>query len=303
LNTNQKALEFFNQNEYQKALKLFKRAVIESRDIQSLNNLAWMYLYEEENDEEAFKLIQEVILMNPNSYFPYNILGEIYIRQKEWKLASDAFNKSISIHPNNEALANIAAAKYHLGDFKEAAELFQRFAGDSDYTMYSHLKCLIKLDMKCEAKNKLDKFNPDADDYVGDVEVAELYVELKCFKEAINFFEKGWDQYSKDPSWICIFVYALYQLGNTTRIDQVLQEGISEKKKDIKEAYEEELEENWTEDDKNNCIKQLIDEKNKYENMLELFSVGNTPIIDFEPSITGGCYLFGCKLHKHAEYQ
>ncbi|PWW32241.1 hypothetical protein DFO73_101504 [Cytobacillus oceanisediminis] len=74
MNTNQKSLEYFEQNEYEKALKLFKCAGKESRDIQSLNNLAWMYLYEEENDGKAFGLIQEVILMNPNSYFPYNML-------------------------------------------------------------------------------------------------------------------------------------------------------------------------------------------------------------------------------------
>ncbi|EOP52800.1 hypothetical protein IKQ_02898 [Bacillus cereus VDM053] len=47
----------FEQNEYEEAMELFQQAVRESRDVQSLNNLAWMYLYEEENDDKALELI------------------------------------------------------------------------------------------------------------------------------------------------------------------------------------------------------------------------------------------------------
>lgn len=77
MSTNQKALELFEQNEYEKALKLFRQAVEESRNIQSLNNLAWMYSYEEEDDQKALKLLKEVIEMKPASYFPYNLLGKL----------------------------------------------------------------------------------------------------------------------------------------------------------------------------------------------------------------------------------
>lgn len=72
----------FEQNEYEEAMELFQQAVYESRDVQSLNNLAWMYFYEEENDDKALKLIREAVKLNPSAYFPYNILGEIYIKQK-----------------------------------------------------------------------------------------------------------------------------------------------------------------------------------------------------------------------------
>lgn len=82
MNTNQKALELFEQNEYEKALELFRHAAKESRNIQSLNNLAWMYSYEVEDDNKALVLVKEVIQMQPLSYFPYSLLGEIYLRQK-----------------------------------------------------------------------------------------------------------------------------------------------------------------------------------------------------------------------------
>lgn len=133
-------------------LNFFEKQYAKSRNIQSLNNLAWMYSCEEEDDIKALELIKEAIERKPNSYFPYNLLGEIYLRQKNWKLASDALLKSISIQSSNEAYHNLAIAKYQLGDIKEASKFFLRVAGDSDDAMFSHVKCLIDLGMSKEAK-------------------------------------------------------------------------------------------------------------------------------------------------------
>ncbi|TDK61780.1 tetratricopeptide repeat protein [Bacillus salipaludis] len=303
MNTNQKAIDLLEQNEYEEALKLFQIAVEESRNIQSLNNLAWMYSYEENDDEKALELIEEAISLNPSTYFPFNILGEIYIRQKKWQLASEAFLKSISIQPSNEAYHNLAVAKYHLGDLKEASDIFLQVAGDSDDAMFGHVKCLIDLGMKTEARKKLEAFNEEADEFVGEIAVADLYVELDCYKEAIYWFEKGWKEYWKVPYWVSRFVYSLFKTKNINRIYEVIQESLEQKDEEIKDAFEEECEENWTENDKKENIKQLCEEKDKYQNMLELISSGHIPLIEFDPAATGGCYLFGCKRHNHPEYQ
>ncbi len=303
MNINKKALDFFEKNEYEEALSFFQKAVKESRNIQSLNNLAWMYSYEEEDDEKALELIKEVIHMNPLSYFPYNLLGEIYSKQKKWQLASDAFLKSIWIQPSNEAYHNLAIARYRLKDVKEASDYFLRVAGNSDSAMYSHVKCLIELGKKTEAREKLDAFMVEADEFVGEIEIADLYVELDCFNEAIYWFEKGWKDYWKDPYWISRFIYSLFHTRNITRIYEVVNEAIKQKDEEIKDAHEEECEENWTKNDKEAHITQLLEEKNKYENMVELISSGHIPLMEFEISITGACYLFGCKRHNHPEYQ
>ncbi|WP_454192729.1 hypothetical protein [Paenibacillus sp. Marseille-Q7038] len=52
MNINQKAIEYFERNEYDLTLALFKEALNESRNVQSLTNLAWIY-YHEENDVES----------------------------------------------------------------------------------------------------------------------------------------------------------------------------------------------------------------------------------------------------------
>lgn len=303
LNTNQKAIEMFEKNEYEEAMELFQQAVYESRDVQSLNNLAWMYFYEEENDEKALELIKETVKLNPSSYFPYNILGDIYIKQEKWKEAKDALQKSISIQPSNEAYHNLAVAHYNLGELEEASELFLRVAGDSDNIMYNHVKCLIDLGRTTEAKEKLDMFNEKSDNFIGEISVADLYVELNCYKEAIQWFEQGYKEYWKSSNWIGRFVYALFKMNHFSRINEVIREAIDQKEAEIEDVKKEEVEENWTEHDKKELIEEYIEENNYYKKMIERIESGYVPQLDFETYSIGACYLFGCKRHNHLEYQ
>lgn len=95
MNINEKAIEMFEQNKYEEAMELFQQAVHKSRGVQFLNNLAWMYFYEEENDDKALELIREVVKLNPSSYFPYSILGDIYMKQEKWTEANNDYKTMI----------------------------------------------------------------------------------------------------------------------------------------------------------------------------------------------------------------
>ncbi|WP_312504572.1 tetratricopeptide repeat protein [Bacillus luti] len=303
MNINEKAIEMFEQNKYEEAMELFQQAVHESRGVQSLNNLAWMYFYEEENDDKALELIKEVVKLNPASYFPYSILGEIYMKQKKWAEAKEALKKSLSIQPSNEAYYNVAVAHYNLGELEKASGFFLRVAGDSDYIMYNYVKCLIDLGRMKEAKEKLDTFSRKADDFVGEINVADLYIELNCYKEAIECFEKGYKEDWKSPNWIGRFVYALYKSNNFSRINEVIRESIEAKKVEIEDVKNEEVEENWTENDKKELIEEYTEEKNCYKKMIERIKSVYVPELEFETDYIGACYLFGCKRHNHLEYE
>lgn len=303
MNINEKAIEMFEQNEYEKAMELFHQAVQESRGVQSLNNLAWMYFYEEENVDKALELIKEVIKLNPSSYFPYNILGDIYLKQEKWAETKEVLQNSISIQPSGEAFHNVAVAHYNLGELEKASEFFLRVAGDSDYIMYNYVKCLIDLGRTTEAKEKLDAFNRKSDDFVGEIHVADLYVELNCYKEAIEWFEKGYKEVWKSPNWIGRFVYVLYKANNFTRINEVIRESIEAKTEEIEDVQNEEVEENWTEKDKKELIEEYTEENNCYKKMIERIESGYVPGLEFETYHLGACYLFGCKRHNHLEYE
>ena len=303
MNTNQKAIDLLERNEYEDALNLFQKALDEARNVQSLTNLAWIYWYEEYEDTKALGLLEEAISMNPSSHFPYNLLGEIYIRQEKWQNAKEILLKSISIHPSKTAYNNLAVANYHLGNIEDASKYFLLASEHSDYAMYSHVKCLIELGNLNEAKLNLDAFSEEDEEFVGEVDVADLYVELGCYQESIKWFEKGWDVYWKQPNWISRYVYSMLKLNHTTRSHEILNEVINQKIEEIKEAYEEECDEHWSKSDKETHIKELLDEKKEFEQMFEQISSGFIPIMEFDPSLQTGCYLFGCIRHNHAEYQ
>jgi len=303
LNINQKAIELLEENNYEESLKMFQEAVKISRDIQSLTNLAWIYCYEEYDDSKAIGLLEEAVNMNPTSHFPYNLLAEVYLRFKKWKNAKDMLEKSIAIHPTKIAYNNLGVVYYHLGQLKDASNFFLLGSEPSDWAMYSHVKCLIELGNINEAKLKLDSFSDKDDEFVGEVDVASLYVELNCHKEAVPWFEKGWNVYAKDSKWISRYVYSLVKMNNPTRAQEILNETINEKIEEIKDMYEEECDEDWTESDKQERIKELLDEKKEYEQIFERISEGYIPKMKFETSIKSECYLFGCKRHNHPEYQ
>lgn len=187
-------------NKYEEALQAFQLAVKESRDVHSLTNLAWMYYHEESNSQIAEELLIEVLQMNPQSYFPYNLLGEIYVDRNEWKKAVETLLKGIAITSTIEANNNLAVAYYHLGNLELAAEFFIKGSKtNSDYASMSHIWCLIKLEKNVEAKKALEKVDEEDDEFVGSVEVAEAYFELKDFATAELWYEKGWKDYYKQP--------------------------------------------------------------------------------------------------------
>ncbi|NQX65661.1 tetratricopeptide repeat protein [Paenibacillus alba] len=302
MNINQRAIEHLERNEYDAALALFKEAVNESRNVQSLTNLAWIYYHEESDKETALELVKEAISLNSSSHFPYNLLGEIYVELERWEDASIALLNSIAIEPSKEAYNNLAIAKYHLGELDEASVLFLKSAVPSDYTMYSHIKCLIELGRTHEAKCKLDAFSESDEEFVGEVHVAELYFELQCFSEAVHWFEKSWGTYYKTSDWVCRYIYSLIKTNSLNRAVEIANECIQIKINDIQEEHADQCDEDWTESEKAAYIKQLEDDKQEYESIINKISKGFVPPLKFSTSRSSSCYLFGCSRHNHHEY-
>ena len=86
------------------------------------------------------------------------------MKQEKWTEAKEALQKSISIQPSDEAYHNVAVAHYNLGEL-EKLQTFSCELQDSDYIMYSYVKCLIDLERTTEAKEKLDTFNRESDNF------------------------------------------------------------------------------------------------------------------------------------------
>ena len=281
---------------------IFQQAVKESRDVQSLTNLAWFYYREEGADEIAIELLIEAVRMNPTSYFPFNLLGEIYLKKEKWQKASIFLRQAIEIEPTTEACFNLGAVMYHLNDFEQAATYYKLSAGDSDYALYSYVKCLIRLGKVEVAKQKLTTFSGDSADFVGEVEIAELYMELDCHHLAISWYEKGWASYWLHSSWVSGYVYSLFKTNQIEQATIIQQEALRRKKEELEEEHEGQCDEHWTEYDKQQSINKLREEIDEFEQMIPRISNGYVPSAEFDPSIRTRCYLFGCQRHNYPEY-
>lgn len=302
MTTNQAAVEALESADYDRALALFEQAVHESRGVQALTNLAWFYYHEEGRTADAIEAAQEAIRLRPASPFPYNLLGEIYVVQERWEEAAALLRQAIAIEPTQAACTNLAIASYHLGQIEEASDLFLRSAEPSDYTLYSHIHCLIKLGRTAEAKQKLDAFSPEDEAYVGELYVADLYVELNEYAEAVRWFEQDWDGWVKSPDWVSRYAYSLIRMGQKDVAEERVRECIHKQAAAIREETAEACDEDWTESDKRTYIAQMEAEQRQYETMVSRIEAGDVPPLQFTASLRSGCYLFGCTRHGHPEY-
>ncbi|MHA6261376.1 tetratricopeptide repeat protein [Sporosarcina sp. CAU 1771] len=302
MSLNKQALHLFESNQNNEALALFQEVVNKERTVQALSNLAWMYLYEEEDQERAKPLLDEVLLHNPTSYFPYNMLGEIAMQEKNWMEAKKYLEQSLKIDRSSEAVHNLAVVHYNTGEFEKAAAGFQEIAKDSDLTRWFEVLARIQNKDVSTAKELLNAWNEHADDYTGAIEVADAFVELGCFEEARIMFEKEWEEYFVSPYIIHRYAYALYQLNELPKCQMVIQEAIKKKEIEVEEEKVEPCDEQWSEEDKLDRIAELQLELDGLRELFSKLEKGYRPQMEVELHTESNCYLFGCTLHGHAEY-
>ncbi|MFC7680393.1 tetratricopeptide repeat protein [Paenibacillus sp. GCM10028914] len=315
ITTNELAIEALENNDYDSSLHLFKQAVEESRNIQSLNNLAFLYISEGIRNEDrswasgdlaAIELLRECISLNPISPFPYSLLGEAYLNLGRWQEATTVLEKAITFEsPSPIAYHNLATAAYGLHDIEKAALYYSKAAETEtdEYAKYAYAKCLIELNQIDEAGQVLDELINETEDYIGDVEIAELYLEMKQYENAVVFFEKGWDQYAKEPVWVDRFLYSLLQTGQHHKAEKFVQEVVNDNLKLIEEIHEDTGDdENWTLADRHERILEIHTENDHFRTLVGRLATGYVPSMYFQTAILSDCYWFGCARHGHPEY-
>lgn len=301
MNLNQKAIELFEEKGYIEALHVFREAVRVSRDVQSLNNLGWILMHEKRDYPAALEILQEAVAMKPDSHFPYSVLGEVCLHLMKWEEARDALEKAMALQSTKTDYHNLGVAHYHLGNKEEAAQFFLLESEPSDGSLYCHIKCLIELGRMEQAKQLLGTFSEQDEDFAGEVDVADLYLELGCYHEAIHWFEKGWDLYGKEPSWVSRFAYCLVKVGKHDRGREILEEVIQERTERLEEVLHE-ADERWDEENRQWYIADLTSDKQAMEKILTNFPPGQLPPMEFLTTIKSDCCLFGCGRHGHPEY-
>ena len=72
---------------------------------------------------EAEALFEQAIQSDPSAFAPKRQLGELYLRQKEWTMAIDAFTAALELRPDfGPVHVRLAIAYASTGDFRAALE-------------------------------------------------------------------------------------------------------------------------------------------------------------------------------------
>lgn len=303
ISENTRAIMLLEQNNYDESFTLFKKLARETPSVQSLNNLAWFMLREEENRDEARILLEQTLVFNPKSSFPYMLLGEIALHNKEYNEAKHYLLQALSFSETEEATYNLAMAHFQLGEYEQAAKVFSRCDGDSGITQLHEVVSWLYAGHVDKAKALLANWNDEADDYTGAMEIADVYVELGCYNEARVQFEKEWNSYYTSPYCVSRYAYTLWQLEDYDACRAVVQQAIQQKKEERIDEQQRELDEHWTAQDRDECINELIEQQQTLETLWHRLENGDVPPFEYDMYPNGGCQLFGCMQHGHPEYE
>ncbi|MDF9555440.1 hypothetical protein P5757_10960 [Bacillus tropicus] len=83
----------------------------------------------------------------------------------------------------------------------------------------------------------------------------------------------------------------MFEQNKYEEANEVIRESIEVKTAEIKDVENEEVEENWTENDKKELIEEYTEENNCYKTMIERITSGYVPGLEFETYHIGACYL------------
>ena len=303
LSENQKAIMLFEQNEYDEALAMFKRLSDETPSVQSLNNLAWMFLREEEDRVEAQKLLQQVLAFEPRSPFPYMMLGEIALHNEQYEQAKSYLQQAITFEKTEVATYNLAIAHFHLGEYEQAAQQFARCTGESGQTQLHEVVAWVHAANHEKAKQMLAEWNEEADDYKGATEIADVYIELGCYEQACEQFEREWGNNITSTYLVSRFAYTYWQLQQRDACQSIVQQAIAQTAEEISNEQHTELDEHWSAKDRDEYIAKLMEQQETLETLMDKLQNGYVPEFEYDMYPMGGCQLFGCTQHGNLEYK
>lgn len=184
-----------NEQNYTKAINYFKKANdLEKNSAEYSYNLASAYFMEGWLDE-ALKYFTQAIGLDPNNIDYHYSLAYLYYQRKNYQKANIELN-FINERDKNHEFSKVLKALImsENGDLLNAKLNLEKLAEtnpDDDFISSSLTKIYKELSMPDMAKvsaQKALRIKPNSLNYLN--ELAELFIEEKCYEEAENLLEK-----------------------------------------------------------------------------------------------------------------
>ncbi|MGF9891055.1 tetratricopeptide repeat protein [Priestia megaterium] len=337
---NNLAIALMEANRYEEAFYHFEEAAKREPNVQSLFNLAYFYSTEgkpiiskvseneegnkkeeqplkeqviddeeeeyswETADNEAFELLEKIIKLNPQHYFPYNLMAEMYMKKEEYETAITFLKQAVSQTPSLENLHNLGMCYYKKGMISTAVDYFGKahaLRSERNLTLWPMLcygVCLAQLGRKEEArkiaKEMLILSKKEEQEFESDI--AEIYYFIDDYKEFVNEYSKlDWVFYSVE--YLPAYFYSLWKLGQSKEIEKLADEVIANKEKQIEEVLNDP--EDCDDFDKVEYEAEIREEIAFVRKTVQDVYAGIRPTIKFEPYLETGCYFYGCFRHNN----
>lgn len=295
-----KALQYFVDNEYDKAFARVKQLVANERTIENLHNLAWFYMHEEEKPICAKPLAEEVVVQQPNHVFPYALYGQILAHLGEYKLAEQMLEKALQMERLPVILHNLAYVYAENRKWQQAAQCLVEIAEPSSYEKLYELYYRLQADE--DILPYIRQWSDEDDHFIGWSELAELLIEMGEFTMAVDYFEREWGEVIFSSYAIERYSYSLWKLGKVERMDAILATALRHIREMIVEVENESVEPNWTAEDKAERLQELQAEFQQIQCLPRRLQQGYIPPLEMNFYVHGGCLLFGCPQHQHPYY-
>ncbi|MBA6338746.1 tetratricopeptide repeat protein [Colwellia sp. BRX8-7] len=286
-------------------LKLFRKAYLIEKTVKTTNNLAWLLYIEYGNTDQAITIIEECIAINPNSYFPYNLLGYILLDEERFDEAlyylSIAENKSEA----RDVVNNIGVAYFKLGNYEQAHKYFKKGSLLQDVenrSLYNLAVTALALQNIEETEELLVSLKGNLQnefiDPVCNYEIASIYVALNQYEEASNLtIELGLNGIDL-ADWPEL-AYSLFR-SHQTLFDKTISELIAEREEWIVELESEH--EDWEDYSSSEKLERI--EEFRTEILIRRNLKSSFEKIKPETKLETineycGCLLFDCKQHNN----
>lgn len=285
---------------------MFKRAFQIDPNVESLNNLAYYYLYEHDDSEIAVELLEKAVKMNPKSEFPYALLGEAYTDLKIYDKSEENLKMAANFNPSFAILNNLGFTVYKQGRIEEAIIFFERALKDKENveTLLSYGISLAYVGRINEAEKvaekliyKLENFLKTEKLIYSDIwylDIAAIYYETKNYKMACELFNEALKCGVGD--YLSMFQYSLLQCGRSREAENLCQEFRLSKEKVIEDIRDSDF---YSKKDEACFIEQNNDEIEQFLRLYVKIKNGYRPPLEFTPRYLRNCYLFGCIRHEN----
>ncbi|USL41048.1 tetratricopeptide repeat protein [Priestia megaterium] len=327
---NELAIVFMEINQYEDAFFQLQAAAEIKPSVQTLYNLGYFYFAEgkpiiedigsgsfEEDaeeeemsytweiaDKEAFDIVEDLLKNKPRHYFPYNVMGEMYIKKEKYEEAIGILEEAITLTPSLENLNNLGLCYYKKGRLPEAAECFRKahlLRSSNNYSLFPFLSygiCLAHLGKKSEAKEAAKELLllSEKEEEALEADIAEIYYILEDYEEVVKIYSKlDWEFYSEE--FFPTYFYSLWKLSKTKEIEELASKTIQRKEKEMKEVIQDTDEE---EEFKVECEEVTKEDIAFIKNTVKEVYWGKAPTVKYEPTLETRCYLYGCFRHTDA---